>query len=656
MGDVVASVGIFFSKKGKSELSKRKCALIAALFALLFVIMLPLRPEYGVSGGVRITATGERNPDSKGAEVWLSSSMLDAGGAGVRLDNGWERRGDSLVSYQRQPATILVNSGLRPDGALVFVKHEYSGILEIAGEDFVRRYDLYSAEPGNLYLDLRNLLPFKLNPWRTVWHGFLVYVAAFVAFFLATVVVLSRGLANDGKMNHAKAEKVGWNIWLATPSIIIFGVSLATYWPAQMSPDSIEQWRQIVGGHYADAHPVLSTALYKLAYIVYPAPQSAVIFQLLAFSLVTWFFLREMLAWGVPRYIAAVAAVVVPLFPATFMLVSTLWKDVPFAVGIILLSALAAREVRMGLELRWRSLIAMGAAGLLIFGVRHNGIVIVALFFSTLAVFAPERHGKIRAVLMLFTQIAIFIFIKTLLLNIIGAQPVPPQYRSIFALHVLGAMENADVQFDPVDQKLVEKVLPRQEWLDGYDCKSAVALFWNRHISYEFLADNATSLNRLMFKEIARHPAVFLRHQLCVTGLIWRISGEPGEFTVISPGEITKMQESTDLGLVSHSLLPEVKSKVDILYSQISSIYTRPALYMLIGLWAMLMVMCRSSFTAFIVFSPALFNCVGLSVLMGAQDYRYLWPSVVLSLLMFFLAVGMAMSGRRPGMAFIQAK
>lgn len=636
--------------------SKGKCAVISALFALLFVVMLPLRPQYDVAAGFKITATGERNPAAKGAEVWLSSALLTANESAVQRDGGWERRGESLVSYQGQPATILSNAAITPEDFLVFTKHEYSGIVEISSGDFKRRYDLYSATPGSLRIDFYGTLPLKLNPWRTLGLGLLIYAAAFAAFFAATSLCLRAGA---GAGQAAQNRKPGWSLWLMAPSIAVYGLALAAYWPAQMSPDSIDQWRQIVNGYYADAHPVLSTFFYKLAYFVYPAPQAAVIFQILVFSLVTWFFLREMMAWGVPRYVAAIAAIIIPVFPANFMLVTTLWKDVPFTIGIILLSGLAAREVRLGLTLKWGSLIAMGLAGVLIFGVRHNGIVIVGLFFALLLLFAAGRRAKIRAAGALVASIAIFIFAKTLLLSMVAAEPVAPHYRSIFALHVLGAMESAGVEFDPADQALMDKTLPRQEWLNGYNCKSVVPLFWNKHVSYSFLATNAAELNRLMFKEIVRHPGVFLRHQLCVTGLIWRIGGEPGEFTMLSPGEITQMKESKELGLKTRSLLPELKLTLDTWHSQIfapAEIYTRPALYLLVGLWAALMMVYRSSRAFVLVVAPSLCNCVGLGVLMSAQDYRYLWPSVVLALLTFIMAIGLAMSGRQLDPTLTRAK
>jgi hypothetical protein len=636
-----------------------KCVVISAIFALLLMFMLPLRPVQEVPGGLTIIATGERNPAAKSAEVWLSTPLADAMRASAtRFDSGWERRDGSLLSFQNQPATIQSSVRIEPGAILVFTKHEYSGVVEIRSGDFVQRHDLYSATPTALTIDLYATLPRQLDLGRTLVKGILTYAAAFAAFFAATLF-LARVSTRQATPKAEETVTSRFSLWHAAPSILIYSFVLAAYWPAQMSPDSIDQWHQMVEGRYADAHPIISTILYKIAYLVYPAPQTAAMFQILAYTAATWFFLREARAWGAPAYVLAIAAVLFPLFPANFMLVTTLWKDVPFTIGIILLSTLAAREVRRGLTLTWGSVIAMSLAGILTFGVRHNGIVIIVLFFLLLLLFAKGRARKIRVGGALVTLVGVFLIFKTLLLSLLGASPMAPHYRSIFALHVLAAMESAGAQFDAADQVLMDKVLPREEWTRGYNCQSVVPLFWNKHISYKVLAENTGALNTLMFKEIIRHPGVFVRHQLCVTGLVWRIGGEDNEFVALSPGEITNMPEAKALGLATRSLLPEAKRALDVWHSQIfakSGAYTRPAMYVLVGLLAIVMVMYRSVPAAAIIFAPAVFNCLSLGILMSSQDYRYLWPSVALSLLVAIMAVGLAARGARAGELFNRIK
>lgn len=633
--------------------SKGKSVGIAAVFALLFLIMLPLRPVYDVSKGLTITATGERNPLAKSGEVWFSTPMMAAmRAAATRFDDGWEQRNDSLVSFRNQPAVIQSNVPIQDGDTLTFTMHEHSGIVEIGSGKFSQRYDLYSDTPSTLRVDLYRTLPQELNVRGTLLRGGLIAGAAFAFFLVATLFLARAGKSAPQVAPVEPGHREPLRLWLAVPSLVIYGVVLAAYWPGQMSADSVDQWWQIATGRYADAHPLMSTLLYRLAYLIYPAPQTAVIIQIVGFSAATWFFLREILAWGVPKYVVAISALLFPAFPGNFMLVSTLWKDIPFTIGLILLSTLAAREVRNKLTLDRGSVIAMCLAGILTFGVRHNGIIVVVLFFALLFLFAKGRERKIRVAAALISQIVVFFVLKTFLLSAMNASPVGPHYRSIFAMHILGAMESAGVPFDPADARVMESVLPEKEWKNAYDCQTVVPLFWNKHVSYRALGDNAGHLNMLMLKQIAQHPGVFLNHQLCVTGLMWRIGGLKNEFVALSPLGITDMDKGRSVGLAMDTQLPTVKKTLDGWHRHIfgiSNIYTRPAAYLLAGVLAIVMIMVRSSPAAVLILAPSLFNCLSLAALMGSPDYRYLWPSVAMSLLAIVMAIGMAISGARMG-------
>ncbi|PMU10508.1 MULTISPECIES: hypothetical protein [unclassified Pseudomonas] len=627
-------------------LSAVKAGIMSALFSLLFVIMLPVSfSEEEAATDLTIVATGEHNPDAKSAEVWIratDSERLEA--KIVRKDPGWETKYNSLVSFRNQPAVMQSALALKSDKFLRFATSEYSGIVEVKYGQVGHRIDLYSPNQGMIEVDLRKIAPMQLSLWANAISAAKPFGIAFVAFFILLLVLGRRAVSPASRASSGSA----WmHAWIVLSSLTVYGLVLAAYWPGQMSPDSINQWGQIVSGQYNDSHPILSTQLYKLAFDVYPQPQSAVILQILIFTSATWFFFKECLAWGASPRVIALAALLFPLFPATFLIVTTLWKDVPFTAGVILLSALAAREVRRGMTLRLDSLFLMGMAGVLIIAMRHNGILISVIFFAALLFFAKAGQTRLRVGVTLISQIAIFLMIKTLLLTVLNVSPILPQYRAIVAMHVLGSMETAGVEWESDDRQLLERLLPAQEWRENYKCESVVPLFWHPELRKEwsFLGEHTSELNSLALKAIWNYPLVFLKHQTCVTGLIWRIGGRDDEWLSISPAEITSMPEQRELGLQSHSLLPALKSRIDELnqnFVQRSTVYTRPALYTLIGLISMCIIAIRSQPAVWLLFAPLLCNLMSLTLLMGAQDYRYLWPSVVMSLLVFFMALGLS--------------
>jgi hypothetical protein len=47
--------------------------------------------------------------------------------------------------------------------------------------------------------------------------------------------------------------------WFALPSFVIWSFYLLSFWPGSMSPDSLDQWKQVLNGQLKDWHPVFHT-------------------------------------------------------------------------------------------------------------------------------------------------------------------------------------------------------------------------------------------------------------------------------------------------------------------------------------------------------------------------------------------------------------
>ncbi|MBY4898124.1 hypothetical protein [Cupriavidus sp. AU9028] len=125
-----------------------------------------LPPAPGGAQRVELTATGERNPEAKGSEVWA----LDVVPGRVHMEGpGWEHRdGRVSVSWQSQPSTAVLKGPWRQGDVLRLVTHAYSGIVELKADGRTERIDLYSAEQGAIMVTLP--AP-RANLARTVLHG-----------------------------------------------------------------------------------------------------------------------------------------------------------------------------------------------------------------------------------------------------------------------------------------------------------------------------------------------------------------------------------------------------------------------------------------------------------------------------------------------------
>lgn len=621
--------------------SRRLCA-FAAIFAALFLLMLPVRPVFTVSGGIKIVATGDKNPASASNEVWImkdSSDILLANG--VRPGKGWEIREGSLLSFREQPGTLEVDIPFVAGSNLMFLRHPYSGMVDVYSGGEHQRFDLYATSGGPLSLRMDELPGSHVDVARSVRNAVVAYLGGFALFWVLGWV-LGRG-ADGREVSPNPDLKLKRVLIYAAPGFLIYLVSLLVYWPAQMSPDSITQWNEMATGRYNDSHPIFSTLLYGLVYRVLPHPQYVVMAQALCLSIAGGFALSEARAWGVRERWVILAAFLFPLYPPNFLLSSTLWKDVPFGIGVLLISVVAARIVRLQMHVSRATALALAVIGILILGVRHNGILIVLPFVALLVWFARDRRSRIRLGVVMLVQLLAFIALKTIVLSALNAGTIGPHYKAIYALHALGAMQNAGVEFSPGDQELLNATLPADEWRSSYQCGSVVPLFWSHSISYPFLAENADALNRLALRSILDNPIVFLRHQVCLASLVWRITANPQEYMTFSPQTIFDMPMTHELGLKMDSKFPYAMKKVNsatIRAWDHVAYFFRAGIYLLLGVFGTVLLMNRFGKAAGLIFVPSLLNAGSLVAMTGSQDYRYVWPTVIASMFVLLLAAG----------------
>ncbi len=617
---------------------ERSHHLLILFFSFMFICMLPFKPVYNFPLGLKIIATGEKQVDAKSSEVWLDRSTTALiTDSKKNIFNEWDYKEKVLVSYQHQPATIFINDSLDSDAELIFIKTPYSGFAKVITGNYSRDYNLFANEAGVVKLKISDIPGSKINYISTLTKFFFYFVTLYIAFFM--LFRLTRGGCKV-PINAKKIVPAAVVIY-SLPCLFIFFISTFLYWPAQMSPDSLTQWHQIVTKSYNDAHPVLSTLLYASLYHLYPHPQIIILSQAILFSVVIGIGFNELKNWGVNKYFLFAAAFLFSAFPPTFLLISTLWKDIPFTIGILLLTIFSLRIARLNWHIDYKSLAAICIAGILVFTMRHNGIAIVAPYFLLLLVCVKGRINKIKISSVLAFQLFLFVFSKTILLSLLGAAPIGQHYKAIYAVHVIGAMEKSNVKLDDEGQKLVNTILPQSSWQSQYNCKSVVPLFWDKNISYDFLSKNSTQINKLAFKMILANPFVFLKHQACVTSFVWRITPNQDDYLTISPNEIIELPVKNELQLTMASKMPHLKEKViqmqDFLFMDWQT-YFRPAGYFIFGLFFAVILSIVYGYAFFIVFTPAFLNAAGWLVLAGSQDYRYMWPSVIVSIyLMLFI-------------------
>ena len=476
---------------------------------ILAGLMLPVQfgssNEYAAE--ITITATGMKSADSKGSEVWVSE-IPALGLIATKTAKGWEQRDQALISHQKQPAIIFWKHRITPSYCISFRRSPESGQVNLTVNGQSTTYDLYS-EKDSPPLQIR---PFELMTnhrplyaWG-ILKGIFTLLGLFVLIHFTLLLMIRRaGVAAPQENSSFKLL-----ILLALPSLIIYSVTLFAMWPAQMSPDSVAHWAESESGNIEDTHPAILTMTLWLVTRIWHSPSVITVLQILALTAVTVLWLVKLRELGLPRWLYRFGAVAFPLFPANFMMVTTIWKDVPYSIALtfafLLLLTLTQTQGQAASTRRWR--ISFFVAMAVVMFTRHNGIP-VALALTLVCAFC---YRKVAGKFFLGSALglsAALILVRAVLYPTFNVRPRPAFYEAANAIHVIAAYRMHGTTFTTEEDILLGSVHPLDRLRSLYICQSHGALLMgdaNGTPNFEAFSSNMKALNILALKKNPRRP------------------------------------------------------------------------------------------------------------------------------------------------------
>ena len=353
----------------------------------LFAIVVLGRPPANIrllpKVPVTITSTGKANPLSTGYRVVLTgfdTRVKDVSYSTFTLTGDWQRVENTLVHELPEPAEIHWNDRAGNRAILYFQTGPDSGEISISWNGEEQIIDLYSPEIG----DRSVLHKFQIPRENYILADISIFTLTSLLFFTAIHFLLTRQLKPS---TLVKQKKFYWLLY-AIPMLAVWILFLFIFWPGMMTPDSMDQWGQIVSGVFNDSHPVAHTLLLWLLTRIWFSPAVIAVFQIVFLSLVTAYGIGVLGSIGLPRWAAWLLTAIFALSPINGSMVVTLWKDIPYSTALFLFSILTIRIVIsngswLGDKLNW---LWLALTGLMIALFRHNGfpVPIASLLFITI--------------------------------------------------------------------------------------------------------------------------------------------------------------------------------------------------------------------------------------------------------------------------------
>ena len=628
------------SSRGARVLWLLGCTAIAWLLLRAIPVNAP-KPH--VFGTLTLTATGARNPQAVGTELWIFELRRPDGGTSSpdewERTGAWELRDGAWLSYQQQPATIRWQGWAPSPLKLELLSHTHSGIVRYEWNGQSREVDLYSPQAKRLQLELplsggATLLGHRVQ--RVLFH--VTHVATVAALLLTAGLWLTR---RAGPRPIEERPTLREGLLYALPSLVTVGIWWLAVFPGLMSSDSTDQWHQAVTGRMHDAHPVLNTFLIRMLIKLWPTPGIVTGVQILTFGALVGWGCVSLRQAGLSRPVVWVTAIVLGLAPVNGTLVNTIWKDVPFSLSVLALSILLFRRIHLRYEPRWSFWVGLGVATFMTLLTRHNGPPAAMAAFLGLLLLEP-RHWKALAMTLVVT-LAVAAGAKKLILRTYNAD-VPD--NGLALIGYLGAHVAAGTQMTEDERAILDDIHPLDDqW--NYSCVTNVPTVFDGRFDYGAVRRHQPKLPGLLASLTQRDYRPTVNHFACATTILWRLSQGAGH----NNGPPVMQRPSGALGTIYESpispqpapVLPELgqtllSSVVRTLQSDLSWLFWRPALPLcLMMLACAIACLRRLSWHPMVLLLPLLLHTLVLALVIPSPDIRYQYPVFLVSQ-MFTLA------------------
>lgn len=323
-----------------------------------------------------------------------------------------------------------------------------------------------------------------------------------------------------------------WRSRWRLPVVVFVGAQLVLglWWagqaPAMLSYDSLRYIQNVTLGPWKASHSPLYDSLVLLCLTLTHGVAALVIVQTTVAAVALAFVATSMRQLGIRDWWIVPPAIAVTLNPACGAFVSTLWKDVPFALAQVFLLGTVIRMLMVhrrspGHRVPRRYFWAVGIEFTVVALCRNNGFLVVFLIGAALVVtFAGNRMrvaaASVGALLVLaFAQLVVY--------PAVGILPASSSLAyGVFYGDIAVAYSEAPSTFDRSDLRLMASVAPLAHWAASNDCYTSDPLFGRPFSSARADAVKGR-LASLWLKQLTRTPVLIVKTKLCRSSIAWDV-------------------------------------------------------------------------------------------------------------------------------------
>jgi len=354
-------------------------------------------------------------------------------------------------------------------------------------------------------------------------------VLSFVGGIFVAYPIISRFLLQfpTAASDHRSSRK--WLPFLMFGSIFLFHLIhlLFVEFPGNLTEDSFTQISEMVSGSYSNFntywHTVLFQSVLSVGYAIFSDVNAAVafftVFQLLIMVFAFTYCLMTMVDYGIPGWAVFLSYLLFAIVPYNMALTITVWKDVLFAGGcLLLLSALVRIVCGLGRSSIWNYVVFIFGS-VLFFVSRTNGWLIYLITFFAALVFL-KRKKRLLVVMAVLSVVGWFMLNPAL--DMLGVEKGDLAESLSIPIQQVSCVIADGGELTQEEEQLLDRIV---------DLEEVPALYTNwisdpmkvevRSKDYVYFQDNLSEYTKLWFRLGLRYPVAYVKAWVDQTKGYW---------------------------------------------------------------------------------------------------------------------------------------
>lgn len=629
---------------GLSRRQKMRWSIVAALFFLFFVSVLPYeKPIIQTTHTLKVqTVENKYAPEVR--PVVIEKLYFTRSGKQISFEElqlaGWVITPEGLTS--EQTGDVFLYSSIYADGITMVAPTEFEyGMIEVTYDGKTDRYNLYGypwEDPDYIVLNKHS--------WGTPSVAWLLAgiagVIGDVWLIYSSLLIVIFWLANLDQKASKRIDQPAYMIFLyALPLLAVWTIFLLAFWPGIVPYDPLSQLSQAKSGVIYDDHPAIHTIFMQIMLQVWDSPASIVIIRYIFLSFVVGYGIWTLRQSGIPASVAWILSALFAISPVTSTTSINLWKDVPYAIVFLLLvifvfKIIITRGQWVEKPLHW---VILGVVISFVGVFRHNGLLpaVVVIFFSM--IFYKEYWKKWVSIALV--ALTVYLLIVNPLYEAFNVQDKSAQVNMLgkWAGYGLASYIYEEVDMPTEAMLYLDNIIPvKTGW--NYDCYSFSRSFGTG----EGLFPGGKGFLLNLFKRVTSDPEIYWHHWVCNTEHLWRLRPNDNPMAAPWAAYVSDINPATadtfDLDYRSKSKIPALKqilSEIEFALnnnSQLNWFFWRPALYFYIAIAASLLAYFRSKNKGYLVFFFLLVaQTASIGIGIGSAWVRYSFAMMTTAML-----------------------